>query len=65
MARPKKVTWDDIYKDFRSRHPRYAKKCLGFKPHDYATILLMFPNRERATYNYDTQEVKKLRKSDF
>lgn len=51
-----KLTWDDVYRDFRKRHPRLAKDVLGFEPYGFATILLMFPNRVRMTYNYDTKK---------
>ena len=55
-----KLTWNDVYKDFRKRHPTMAKRVLGYEPHSYATILLIFPDRERMTYNYDTREMKRI-----
>ena len=57
-----KVTWEMIYKDFKVLHPRLSKKALGFKPHSFATILIMFPDRVRMTYNYDTKEMKRINK---
>ena len=58
-----KLTWNDVYKDFRKLHPTLAKKVLGFEPHSYATILLIFPDRERATYNYDTKRMERIPKN--
>ena len=51
----KKITWDDVYKDFRQHFPKRVKNVNGFKPHDYATILIFFSDGSRATYNYDTK----------
>lgn len=56
-----KVTWNKIYKDFKTKHPKFAKQVLGFAPHSYATILLLFPNGVRKTYNYDTKELSELK----
>lgn len=61
MARKKKITWDVIYMDFKERHPKLRKTVLGFKPYDYAMILLIFPDRVRMTYNYDTKELIRLK----
>lgn len=60
MGRHGKVTWDAIFKDFKLKHPGKAKKVLGFQPYSYATIVLIFPNRIRETYNYDTKKVTRL-----
>lgn len=56
-----KVTWNDIYKDFKATHLKLSKKCLRFEAYDYATILLIFPDRVRMTYNYDTKKVTKVK----
>ncbi len=64
MAKRNKLTWEMIYQDFKKMHPRSAKTVMGFQPYNYATILLIFPNRVRKTYNYDTKEVTILRKRD-
>lgn len=56
-----KVTWNDIYKDFKALHPKLSKQCLRFEAYDFATILLIFPDRVRMTYNYDTKKVTKVK----
>lgn len=60
MGKHHKITWDVIYKDFRHNHPKLKQRVLGYESYDYATILLVFPDRIRMTYNYDTKELKIL-----
>ena len=57
---PKKITWDYIYQDFKRRHPNLGKSVYGFRPYNYATIPLFFPDRVHATYNYDTKRLSIL-----
>lgn len=57
MARPKKITWKVIFDDFKSQYPKQSKSVLGFEPYDYATIKLLFPDRVRMSYNYDTKQL--------
>lgn len=64
MAKRNILTWETIYQDFKKTNPRSARTVIGFQPYNYATILLMFPNRVRKTYNYDTKEITILRKRD-
>lgn len=61
MPNKKKLTWEAVYQDFKKLHPKMAKTVLGFEPHSYATIALIFPDRVRMTYNYDTKELVKLK----
>ena len=56
----KKVTWEIIYKEFRSRYPRLKKLVLGYTPYDVATILLIFPDHLRMIYDYDTKRLSIL-----
>lgn len=55
-----KVTWNDVYKDFKKRYPKKGKEVLGFQPHSYATIRLIFPDGIRMLYNYDTKKATKI-----
>ena len=54
----KKILWEDIYKDFRSKFPNFRKEVLGFRPHDYLTIKLWVKGGRKATYNYATKECR-------
>lgn len=58
----RKLTWENIYKDFRTTYPSIAKEVLGFEPHSFATILLFFRENKRMLYNYDTKELIALSK---
>lgn len=52
-----KVTWDAIFRKFKETYPKKANGVLGFKPYDYATVLLIFPKQKYMTFNYDTKEL--------
>lgn len=56
----KKITWNVIYKDFKSRHPSLRKEVVYWRPYDYATILLYMSDGRYATYNYDRRAVRFL-----
>lgn len=56
----KKITWKEVYKDFRSRHPQARKDVVYWHPHDYATIMLYFADGTKGTYNYIDRKVKRL-----
>lgn len=62
MAREKKVTWDDVYRDYKKHFPKSSKEAFGFEPYDFATILIFFPQGVRGTYNYDTKKFERLKK---
>lgn len=50
-----KVTWDDVYKNFRLRHPNLRNDVVGFRPYEYSTILVYLSDGRKMTYNYDTK----------
>ena len=52
-----KLTWGAIFKNFKETYPKQARTVRGFRPYDYATILLIFPNDKHMTYNFDTKEL--------
>lgn len=54
----KKVTWDDIYKDFRSRHPNLKKTIMYWHPYDYAMIMLYFKDGRKGVYDFLEQRVQ-------
>lgn len=51
-----KVTWGDIYKDFKFRHPNLSKDAVGYGPHGYATIVVWFEGGKKMLYNYDSKK---------
>ena len=53
----KKVTWEDVYEDFKSRYPRAGRAAYRFEPYDYATILVYLEdNGVCMKYNYDEKQ---------
>lgn len=65
MGRHGKLKWEDVYADYKKHFPKSSKKALGFSPYDYATILIYLPERVRATYNYDTKKLTKLKREAY
>lgn len=65
MSRQIKITWEVIFKDFKNRNPRIAKKALGFQPYSYATIIISFPDRVKMIYNYDSKKYRVLTESEL
>lgn len=57
----KKVTWQVVMDSFKKEHPILKKKVIGWRPYNFATIILTFKDGEKATYNYDTKEVVYLK----
>lgn len=55
-----KITWFDIYSDFKRRFPTMSKDAPDFQPHSYATIKLYFTDGRRMLYNYDTKKMTDL-----
>ena len=55
-----KITWVDIFLDFKLRHPKYGGRVLHYQPYGYATIFLIIQGVGHMSYNYDTKELVKL-----
>lgn len=47
----KKVTWEDLYKLFKTKFPRISKNAVFFRPYDYMTIKIWFDDGRLATYD--------------
>ena len=58
MARPKKITWDVIYRDFRRHFPNLKKMVIDWRPYDYAMIVVTLKDKRHLTYDYDMKTVK-------
>ena len=56
----KKITWDQIYKDFKSRYRNLRKEVIGFRPHDYLAIVLYLKSGRKVTYSYETKDCRFL-----
>jgi hypothetical protein len=53
---PKKVTWSDIYKQFRATHPRLKNEVINYRPYNFMTIILTLKDGSKMTYNGMTKE---------
>lgn len=47
------LTWRDIFADFKCRHPNLSKTAAGFRPYDFATIMVYLRDGSSMIYNYD------------
>lgn len=47
----KKITWADIYKDFRQRLPTLSKQAIEYRPHDYMTIIVYLKDGSKMLYD--------------
>lgn len=47
-----KLQWEDVYKDFRTRHPNLCKGVVYWCPHDYAVIKIFFDDGKLGIYSY-------------
>lgn len=56
----KKITWGDIYKEFRMKHPRLKNEVMDHRPYDFMTIILTLKDGTKMTYNGATKECKFL-----
>lgn len=59
-----KTTWEDILKDFKSRHPRLGQEIIYWYPSDYAEIIMELKNGKKLIYNYDDKIAKFLREEE-
>jgi hypothetical protein len=48
----KKITWNDVYKDFKIRLPNLSKKVTYWKPRDYLSITVYFEDGSQMVYDY-------------
>ena len=54
----KKVTWELIFADFKSRHPNLQKEVTYWRPRDYLVIELWMNDGTTMIYNYETHKAE-------
>lgn len=47
-----KITWDKVYRDFKSRHPRLSKDVCHYSPYGYLQISIEFTDGSKMIYDY-------------
>lgn len=50
--RQEKVTFTDIYKDFKARLPNLSKEVVYWKPSGYLSIQVVFKDGSQMVYDY-------------
>ena len=50
--RREKVTFTDIYKDFKARLPNLSKRVLYWRPNGYLSIQVFFQDGSQMIYDY-------------
>ena len=53
-----KITWSDIYSDFKQRYPRMSKSAIHYQPSDYLKILVTFQDGMKMLYDYNRSSGK-------
>lgn len=47
----RKITWSDIYKDFRQRLPTLSKFAVDYRPYDFMTIVVYLKDGTMVLYD--------------
>lgn len=53
-----KLTFSDVYKDFKNRHPRLKKQVVDWKPHNAYQIKIWLNDGKTLIYDYYYHEAK-------
>lgn len=53
-----KITWADVFKDFKQRYPNLRTVVFDWRPFAYAEIIIELENKDRVIYNYDMKQVR-------
>lgn len=56
----KKITWSDIYKEFRKNYPSLATTSMYYKPFDYLKIEVWQEDGAIIIYDYFTNKCDRL-----
>lgn len=50
-----KVTWKNVFDEFKQRHPNLAKMVVEYRPHSYGMIVILFEDGKSMVYDYDAK----------
>lgn len=53
-----KITWYDIYKDFKNTYSVLGKEAIQYRPHNFLTIKIWFKDGRIGLYNFMRKELK-------
>lgn len=51
MNTKRKVTWKEVYDNFKSVYPNLSKGAVNFRPYNYMSILVYFENGNKILYD--------------
>lgn len=51
MGEAKKVTWKDIFENFKTVYPRLSKGAKDFKPYNYMSIMIFMTDGTKVVYD--------------
>lgn len=47
----RKVTWKDIFENFKSVYPRLSKEAQDYRPYNYMSIIIYLEDGSRVVYD--------------
>lgn len=53
-----KITWEDIYKEFKLKFPRLGKEAIYYRPANYLTIDVQLNDNKKVQYDYLNNKLK-------
>lgn len=53
-----KLTWKNVFEDFKQRHPLLKKEITYYKPYGYAEIEVWLKDGSKLIYNYDEKRAR-------
>lgn len=51
MSAKRKVSWRDIFDNFKTVYPTLSKNARDFRPHDYMSIIVYFRDGSQMIYD--------------
>jgi hypothetical protein len=54
----RKITWGEIYKEFRRTFPTHAKKAVHYEPDGFLKIVIFMDDGTKITYDYFYKQLK-------
>lgn len=55
-----KITWNDIYEEFRKKFPKLSKAAVRHVPYGYMSILIYFSDGSKMVYDSATGRGKPI-----
>ena len=56
----RKVTWKDIFNNFKSVYPRLSKEAQGYRPYNYMSIVVYLADGTKVVYDDMAKRAKML-----